>query len=117
MLSDRELSNKWCDYVFTYLDDCIIVSQELDKHNAVLSLIFEVFKEGKLITSREKSSFACKEVTFPGNLVIEFGMRPNPEKIQPIIDFLVPKDRIQLRQFNGLVNWYHRHSKNVARIQ
>uniref|UniRef100_A0A6V7HLC1 RNA-directed DNA polymerase n=1 Tax=Bracon brevicornis TaxID=1563983 RepID=A0A6V7HLC1_9HYME len=44
-------------------------------------------------------------------------MRPNPEKIQPILDYPIPRDRTQLRQFNGLVNWYHRHLKSISRIQ
>lgn len=66
--------------------------------------------------NREKSIFACKEVKFLGYLVDEFGLRPNPETIQPIIDFPVPKDRTQLIQFSGLANWNHEHLKNVARI-
>lgn len=117
LILERNLPNKWGDQIFAYLDDWVILSQDIDEHLKLLSLLFEVLREAKLIINHEKSSFACKEVKFLGYIVDEFGMRPNPEKVQPILDFPIPKDRTQLRQFNGLVNWYHRHMKNIARIQ
>jgi len=117
IIIERKLPNQWVDQVFAYLDDWVVVSRDLDEHLSLLSILFEVLREAKLIINREKSSFACKEVKFLGYIVDESGMRPNPEKIQPILDYPVPKDRTQLRQFNGLVNWYHRHLKNIARVQ
>lgn len=104
LIIERNLPNKWPEQVFAYLDDWIIVSETFDEHLAILSLLFEVIREAKLKINREKSSFACKEVKFLGYIVDELGIRPNPEKIQPILDFPMPKDRTQLRQFNGLVN-------------
>ena len=103
LIHKRKLPNKWVDQVFTYLDDWIVVSQDLDEHISILSLICEVFRDAKLIVNRDESSFACKEVKFLGYIVDELGMRRNPEKIQPILDFPILKDRTQLRQFNGLV--------------
>lgn len=117
LIHERKLPNKWVDQVFTYLDDWIIVSQDLEEHISILSLVFEVLREANLIVNRAKSSFACKEVKFLGYIIDEFGMRPNPERIQPILDFPVPTDRTRLRQFNGLVNWYHRHLKCIAKVQ
>lgn len=93
------------------------MSQNFDEHLRLLSLVFEVLRDANLTINQEKSSFACKEVKFLGYIVDKLGVRPNPGKIQPIIDFPVPKDRTQLRQFNGLVNWYHRHLKSIAKIQ
>ncbi|KAK2577561.1 hypothetical protein KPH14_012908, partial [Odynerus spinipes] len=98
-------------------DDWIVVSQNIDEHLSLLSILFEVLREAKLTINREKSSFACKDVKYLGYIIDEFGMRPNPDKIKPILDYPVPKDRTQLRQFNGLVNWYHRHLRNIARVQ
>lgn len=46
--------------MFTYLDDWIVVGQDLDKHMILLSLVFEILRSAKLIINREKSSFACK---------------------------------------------------------
>ena len=117
LIHKRKLPNKWVDQVFTHLDDWIVVSQDLDEHISILSLICEVFRGAKLIVNRDKSFFACKEVKFLGYTVDEVGMRPNTEKIQPILDFPVPKDRTQFRQLNGLVNWYHRHLKNIAKVR
>lgn len=117
IIIERKLPNQWVDQVFAYLDDWIVVSQDLDEHLSLLSILFEVLREAKLIINREKSSFACGEVKFLSYIIDELGMRPNPEKIQSILDYPAPKDRTQLRQFNGLVNWYHRHLKNITRVQ
>lgn len=117
IIIERKFPNKWADQVFAYLDDWIVVSQDLDEHLSLLSILFEVLSEAKLVVNREKSKFVCKEVKFLGYVLDELGMRPDSEKIRPILDYPVPKDRTQLRQFNGLVNWYHRHLKNIARVQ
>lgn len=42
LIVERKLPNKWIDQLFTYLDDWIVVSQDLDEHIALLSLVFEV---------------------------------------------------------------------------
>lgn len=80
LILERNLPNKWVDQIFTYLDDWIVVSQDLDEHMTLLSLVFKVLREAKLIINREKSSFACKEVKFLGYIIDEFGMKQNPEK-------------------------------------
>lgn len=36
LMLDRNLPSKWCDQVFTYLDDSIIVSQDLNEHLAII---------------------------------------------------------------------------------
>lgn len=95
-ISQRKLPNKFGDQVFTYLDDWIVVSQTFDEHLTILALLFEVLREAKLELNREKSCFACKEVKFLGYIIDESGMRPNPEKIQPILDFPTPRDRMEL---------------------
>ncbi|XP_063994806.1 uncharacterized protein LOC135172591 [Diachasmimorpha longicaudata] len=90
---------------------------DLDEHLKLLSILLEVLREAKLTINREKSSFACRSVKYLGYIINEHGMRPDPGKIQPITNYPVPRDRTQLRQFNGMVNWYHRHLKSIAKVQ
>lgn len=54
---------------------------------------------------------------FLGFIVDKDGLRPDPEKIAPVINFPRPTNKKQVRSFCGLVNWYHRHLQNVAEVQ
>lgn len=64
LILERNLPNMWCDQVFTYLDDWIIVIQDINKHLAMFSLVFEVFREAKLISNREKLILLVKMLNF-----------------------------------------------------
>ena len=56
LISEKNLPYNWLHKVFAYLDDWIIVSENLDEHFTLLSLLFKVVREAKLFINREKSS-------------------------------------------------------------
>lgn len=74
LITERNHPIKLIDQVFTYLDDWIVVSHDIEEHIAISSLVFEVLREAKLIINREKSRFACKEVEFLGYIIDEHGI-------------------------------------------
>ena len=61
-----------------------------------------------LAISFEKSEFCCPRVAYLGYLLDKKGLRPNPERIEPVIAFPVPRTVKQLRRFLGMVGWYSR---------
>ncbi|CAD6224568.1 GSCOCG00011798001-RA-CDS, partial [Cotesia congregata] len=80
---------------FAYLDDWVIISGDLEEHKGILALVFEVFREAGLQINPNKCKFARSEVKFLGFIVDKDGLRPDPEKIAPVINFPRPTNRKQ----------------------
>ena len=45
------------------------------------------------------------------------GIRPDPERVEPIINYTVPKTKKQLRRFLGMVGWYSRFIEKESEIK
>lgn len=58
--------------------------------------------------------FGVKELTFLGHQVSPQGIRPLPDKVQVIRSFPLPSTPRKLREFLGLVNYYHRFVPRCA---
>ena len=61
-----------------------------------------------------KSSFFKTETKSLGFILTTEGIKPDPEKIQGIMEFPTPKNTKQLRGFLGLVDFYSKFSSKHA---
>ena len=52
----------------------------------------------------EKCSLAKPEISYLGHVVSRYGRRPDPEKIQAIVEMPAPKDPKQLKSFLGMIS-------------
>lgn len=115
-LMDRVLGFDLEPNVFVYLDDIIVVSDTFEEHLNLLQQIGHRFSNAGLTISLEKSVFCLKSVKFCGFIVNEHGRQPNMEKIDPIINYPIPKTKRELRRFLGMCNWFHGHIKNMQGV-
>ena len=97
-----------------YLDDIIIVSESYEEHLKWLEHVLQRIKEAGLTINREKSVFGKTEVKYLDVLVNRDGFRPDPDKIDPVINFPVPHNLKQLRRFMGMASWYRKFLKDFA---
>ena len=58
----------------------------------------------------------AREVGFLGVIIGEDGVRMEKEKVQGVIEWLVPKSVKDVQKFLGLTNYYRRFVKNFAKI-
>ena len=111
-LVDKVIGPELEPYAFSYLDDIIIATETYEEHLKWLKRI----EEAGLTINREKSVFGKTEVKYLGDLVNRDGFRPDPEKIEPMLNFPVPKNLKQLRRFMGMDFWYRKFLKDFATI-
>ena len=45
------------------------------------------------------------------------GLRPDKEKIRPVLEYTAPTNVKELRRFLGMVGWYSRFINNVAELK
>ena len=115
-LSDEIIGPELEPFAFSYIDDMIIATDTFEKHLEVLKTVLQRLKSAGLTINREKSHFCKEEVRYLGVLVDRNGIRPDPERIRPILDFPVPKTLKQLRRFNGMASWHRKFLPDFADV-
>ncbi|XP_074040987.1 tropomodulin isoform X2 [Leptinotarsa decemlineata] len=100
-----------------YLDDIIIFNAEGEEdHLAKIAQVFEKLREVNIKLKPKKCNFLLKKVKYLGHMITQEGVLPDPEKIEAIKKFPIPRNVRGVRAFMGLVNWYRRFIPNVAEI-
>ena len=92
---------KWI-CALAYLDNILIYSNTFTEHLAHLEALFN------------KSTLCARETSYLGFLVSAKGVRPDPNKIKPVMELPEPQDRKGVRTFLGTGSYYRRFIKNYA---
>ena len=95
------------DFVYVYIDDVLIASQDHDQNLSHLKLVFTRFQKYGIIINPQKSLLGVSDLQFLGHNVSSTGNSPLPEKVQAIRDFLQPTTQRKLHEFLGLIDFYH----------
>lgn len=101
---------------FVYMDDIIIFSTSLKEHVKDIALVLETLRNANLKVQCDKSEFLRKEVEFLGHVVTTEGVRPNPQKVEAVVNWPIPKTPKELKSFLGTVSYYRRFIPGFAHI-
>ena len=99
-----------------YMNDVIVYSTSLQEHMQNVSKICESLSKANMKIQLDKSEFLHKEVAFLGHVVTTEGVKPNPEKINVIQNWPIPKSEKELKGFLGVMGYYRKFIKDFARI-
>ena len=102
---DQVLKN--LGFCYAYIDNVLVASTTADEHETHLRSIFQRFEEFGVVVNPSKCVFGAKQLTFLGHLVDANGIRPLPEKVEALQQFPLPTTKRKLRQYLGLINFYH----------
>ena len=67
-----------------------------------------------LVVQRKKCEFCCARVTYLGYLLDHEGLRPDPERIAPVLNYPTPRNVSDVRTFLGMAGWYARFIENIV---
>jgi hypothetical protein len=93
-------------FVVVYLDDILIYSWTDEEHKAHVRLVLNVLKREKFYVRKAKSTFAAEKIKFLGHIVNSEGFRPDPQKVEVVQNWPVPKNVHEVRSFLGLANYF-----------
>lgn len=82
-------------HVFVYLDD-IIISNTFSDHLKLLTTVFDRLHESGLVVSLDKCHFCKSELKYLGYIVDSAGLRPDPGKVEAILNIPPPKHVIEI---------------------
>ena len=103
-------------FVFVYLDDILIFSQDARSHQGHVRKVLQRLLENRLFVKAEKCEFSCASTTFLGYIVTAGCIAMDPEKVRAVEQWPTPTDRKALQRFLGFTNFYRRFIRNYSSI-
>ena len=103
-------------FVVVYLDDILIFSRTLDEHKEQVHQVLQILKQQKLKAKKRKCAFFQSSIEYLGFIIDQNGLHPNPNKIQCVQNWPVPKNVKDVQSFLGLANYYRRFVKGFAKL-
>ena len=76
--------------------------------------MLETLRKEHLYAKPSKCEFCFKEVSFPGHLVSEEGIREDPRKIEVIIEWKPQRNVMEVRSFLRLAGYYRKFVKGFS---
>ena len=107
-LLDRIITPDMEPYVFAYLDDLIIATENFEEYLHWLDKVLRKLQEANPTINRDKCEFCRSQVKYLGFLVNSEGLQVDLDKVSPILQFPTPVNVSSFREFLGLACWYRR---------
>lgn len=100
-----------------YLDDIIVFnSNGVEDHIRQLALVFQRLIDANITLKPSKCKFLLKEVKYLGHIISEEGIKPDPQKVECINSYPIPRNVKDVRAFLGLAGWYRKFIKNFSEV-
>uniref|UniRef100_A0A3B3HJB6 Gypsy retrotransposon integrase-like protein 1 n=1 Tax=Oryzias latipes TaxID=8090 RepID=A0A3B3HJB6_ORYLA len=103
-------------FVFVYLDDILVFSADESQHEHHVRLVLERLLANQLFVKAEKCAFHVSSVPFLGYIIEAGNIRPDPAKIEAVVQWETPQSRKKLQQFLGFSNFYRRFIRDYSSI-
>ena len=97
-----------------YMDDVIIFGKDFDEHLCRLTEVLQRFREAGLKLKPAKCNFFRREVKFLGHVINAEGVLPDPDNVEKIVNWPVPRNVREVRGLLGLGNYYRKFIKGYS---
>ena len=98
------------------LDDMVITGRDDKEHLENLDKVLQRLEEFNVTVNKDKCRFFEKEIEFCGHIIDKHGLHKTQDKIKAILDMPEPENVTQVRQYLGLINFYHKFLPNIATV-
>ena len=79
-------------------------------------MVCDKLKQAKFYARKKKSEFLASSMDVLGHIIDDEGLKASPEKIARIEAWTTPKNKTQLQEFLGVVNYISQSIPHIASI-
>lgn len=105
------------DFVFPYMDDICIASENVEQHEKHLREVFSRLEQHNLSINVSKCVLGKSEIDFLGHRVTSSGISPSNVRIEAIMRTKRPETVKELKGFLAMVNFYRSFLPHAAEVQ
>ena len=103
--------------VKTYINDILVLSKKIfSKHIYQLRVTFTRLRTAGLKFNAPKCRFGLKYVPYLGYVITRDGIKPDPKKLQRILDLFRPITTTEARGLSGMFQYYRNIWPRRSRI-
>ena len=99
-----------------YLDDLLVFSKTWKEHLQHLKFVLNRLREAGMTANTDKCSFAETRIKYLGFVITPDGVQTDPEKLDPIRLYAVPKTPKEVKRFLGMCGWYRHFISHFSQI-
>lgn len=103
-------------FVFLYLDDILIFSKTQAEHETQVRQVLQRLLENRLFVKSEKCEFHVSTVAFLGYIIEKGDLRPDPAKVEVVVEWPEPHNQRQLQRFLRFANFYRRFIWDFSKV-
>jgi hypothetical protein len=89
-----------------FFDDILVYNHSWAVHLHHLQLVLDTLHQNQLFMKRSKCAFQCGEVAYLGHVISAAKVAMDQQKVQAILDWLLPSSVCAVRSFLGLAGNY-----------
>jgi len=100
--------------VICYFDDILLHTKTESEHDTLLQTVKERLREVHLVLNEEKCEYKKEEITFLGHIINSRGVKPDPSKVEAIVNLREPENVAELRRYLGMVQYLSRYLPHLS---
>ena len=100
------ISDYKCEGIFAYLDDITVCGKTREEHDKNLKQFLKAASDCNLTLNENKCVFATRKLNLLGYYISDGVMRPDPERVKPIINLRNPTNKKELQRVIGMFSYY-----------
>lgn len=106
--------NDLTQFCINYIDDILIFSKTFEEHLQHTERLLEAIEREGFKLNLEKCAFAKHKVIYLGHVIEKNGVKPANDNLKAIRDFERPRNKKNVRQLLGKINFYYKYIENAC---